>query len=72
MVKVVFNKSFMLTSSHTTKWGTDKTPLGQNPPGQKPHGQNPLGQNPIPLTLSQTTNLDSSKLKEFADNNFKI
>ena len=23
------------------------------------------------LTLSQTTNLDSSKLKEFADNNFK-
>ena len=24
------------------------------------------------LTLSQTTNLDSSKLKEFADNNFKF
>ena len=27
---------------------------------------------PTPLTLSQTTNLDSSKLGEFADNNFKF
>ena len=24
------------------------------------------------LTLSQTTNLESSKLKEFADDNFKV